>query len=114
MVASSGEFKKTDGETFSGADANMAYYDGALSSSVNTAAVLVGTSSTLLLATNTDRKSALLKNNSSEEMYIGVSGVTIATGKNLSPGKCLYIRNKDGIYGVCTATGEDLRYMEVV
>jgi len=113
MVAAEGEFPKTDGEILYAKDANILLYDALNSGTMNYAAVTVGTSATVIKAANADRKVILINNNSTQNMWIGDSGVTIADGQKLKVGESIKLYTQSAIYGIAASSADDSRYLEV-
>lgn len=61
----------------------------------------VGISSSLIIAANTNRKSVTITNTSATtDMYLGVSGVTTATGALLPPVSTITLHTRAAVYGV--------------
>lgn len=114
MTANEGEYPKTDGDIFYGKDSNMSYFQGALASTMNYAAVSVGNTATSIKATNASRKAMIMKNNGAQSIFIGPANtVTTANGYELAAGKSIYIRDTTALYGIVASSTCDLRYMEV-
>lgn len=113
MTADSGEYPKSDGDIYYGKDANIAFYQGFLSATLNFAAVSVTTSDTVIKAANASRKSILLCNNGAATAYIGTTGVAVATGFPLESGRYLYLVDASAVDGITSAGTADIRYWEV-
>ena len=111
-MANEGQYPKIDGDVFYGKDANMSYYNGTLSSTLNHASINVGTSATAIKAANTSRQSILIKNTGTATVYLGPSGVTTGDGYLLAYGKSIILYHKEAIYGITASTTEDVRYLE--
>lgn len=109
-----GQYPKSDGDIFYAKDANMAYYQAALASTIVNGGVNATTSATLIKASNSSRKGILLKNHSGSTVYIGLSGVTVATGRKIEIGRSIYLNNKEAIYGITSSGTGDVRYLEAV
>lgn len=93
---------------------SMSYFQGALSSVLNYSGITIATTTTLIVAINTDRTSVLIRNNGSQTIYIGDSSVTTTNGYKLNAGQSIYIKGTTAaIYGIVVATTCDLRYLEV-
>ena len=74
-----------------------------------------GTTATLLLAANADRRSATLFNAGSATVFLGPVGVTTATGIPLAAGQPLVDAASTGAwYGVVATGAGDVRVVEVV
>ena len=71
-------------------------------SALATSQVGMTDSATLILAANTSRKSASIKNIGANDVDIGLAGVTFGTGWRLKPGEALGdIRTTGLIRGIC-------------
>ena len=113
MAANQGEYPKADGDIYYGQDANMSFYQGALSDLINYGNIDVLATATLIKAANPLRKSILIRNNGYQNIYVGAAGVTPATGKKIPSGETRYILDKDAIYGITDSGTVDTRYLEV-
>lgn len=111
-MANSGEYPKANGDIYYAPDANMAYYQGAMAATLNHGAVTVGTGAITIKAANTSRKSILIRNNGSTNVFIGPSGVTATNGYKMTPGKCLYLVDVEIIYGISDSGSNSVRYLE--
>jgi|19_taG_2_1085344.scaffolds.fasta_scaffold37955_2 hypothetical protein len=112
-MASAGEYPKVDGDVFYGKDSNMSYYTAALGTTMNNGNITVGATATLIKATNTSRKSILIRNNGSSTLYIGGNNsVTTSTGYTVTVGQSIYIYDTDEIYGIVASGTENVRYLE--
>ena len=112
-MANEGYYPKTDRDVFYGKDANIAYYDGLLSDTLNYANVSVTTAATLIKASNSSRKSILIFNNGSAILYVGITGVTASTGYEVLADHAIYLVVTDAVYGITSAGTSDVRYIEV-
>jgi len=112
-MAIKGTFPKEDGNILYGVDANIGYYQELNSATMNYGVVVVATSATVIKAANSLRKVILIKNNSTEDMYIGASGVTTSNGQLLKPDQSIRLYTQDSIYAISTAEATDARYLEV-
>jgi len=82
-----------------------------LSSSIN-----IGTSPTKIPSSNlTERKTLTIRNNGSNTIFIGGSGVTTTDGYPLKPNESMDIDLDAGatLYGIVASGTEDLRVLEV-
>lgn len=83
------------------------------------AATTIGTSATLLIASNTSRKKFIVRNCGTTTLYFGISNaVTTSTGIPLYPdeslsdeGICIYTGD---VYFISSAAGGSARYSEAV
>ena len=110
-----GKYPKSDGEVFWARDANMAYYQGAFASVLNYAAVSVATTATIIVSANSNRKSVLIRNNSSQDIFIGDDTVTTSNGLRLKPNHSIYLNGNgmtDVVYGIVASSTADTRYLE--
>jgi len=114
-MANEGEYPKVDGDIFYGKDANIAYYGELNSATMNYGAVTVLTASvTTIKAANTNRKVILIRNNGSENVYIGgTSGVSTASAYTIPVGENIKLFTQATIYGITTTNTVDVRYLEV-
>ena len=113
-MAGEGQYSKADGDTLYGKDVNISYFQGSAASTLNHASVDCNTTATLIKAANTSRKGILIKNNSSSEnVYIGLSGVTTSDGYELEAGEEKYFYHKEAVYGITASGTVDVRYLEV-
>jgi len=107
----------TNGTQSSASELNQnferSYFQGGLQSSASYGNVTVGSSSTQIKASTSTRLSILIRNNSNEALYVGASGVTTSTGKEVAVGKSIYIQDTEAIYGVTASGSADIRYIEV-
>lgn len=110
-----GIYPKSDGEIYYGRDANMAYYQAAFGTIMNHASVNVTNTATTILAANTNRQAMIIKNNGTATVYISFNaGLTISDGYPLQAGESIYLMTKAlTLYGITSATTEDVRYLEV-
>ena len=92
---------------------HKAYYQGELASTGAYNAVSVGSTATVIKAANASRGAILIRNNGSQNIWIGPSGVTTSTGYKLAPLKMIYLRDKSAIYGIVASGTCDVRYLEV-
>lgn len=80
--------------------------------------VSVGSTATVILASNPERKGCLIANAGSATLYIGMdSAVTTANGTPLAAGATLVNTGfldayRGAIYGVCVSGTLDIRYWE--
>jgi hypothetical protein len=87
----------------------------ATSSSLSTNQVAVDATGggTLIKAANSSRKSIIIRNQGSTDMYVGVSGVTALTGLLLKATEVLTLdRNTAAIYGITSAGSTTVGYLE--
>jgi hypothetical protein len=75
-------------------------------------AAIIGTSAVLISAERSTRRSILIQNNSTYDIYIGDSSVTTSTGVRLRPGADITIYGKGAIYGISATAGCNVRYLE--
>lgn len=74
--------------------------------------VNVGTTATLILASASNRQSAIIVNNGANIIYIGGATVTTATGFPLQVGQAITLdKGYEAIYGVVAAATENVRYL---
>ena len=112
-MANSGEYPKADGDVYYGKDANMSYFNATLTSTLNYGNISVGTTATLIKATNSSRKSILIRNNGSATLYIGGNNaVTTSNGHGVIAGQSIYVKDQDEIYGIVASGTLDVRYLE--
>ena len=79
-------------------------------------AVGVLSTATLIKAANTNRKAILIKNNSTQNVFLGQnSSVTISNGQVIAPGETFFDDSYTGdIYGIVAGGSADVRYTEDV
>lgn len=82
----------------------------------NYGSVGVLSAATLIKAANPNRKAILIKNNSTQNVYIGSNNsVSVSNGQVLAPGEAFYDDCYTGdIYGICAGGSADVRYTEDV
>ena len=112
-MVNAGEFPKTDGDVFYSKDANIIHYNSLNSNVMNYASIDVGSDATLIKAANVARKIIFIRNNGSQTIYMGDSGVAVGSGYELEPGKNREFYTKDDIYGIVNAGSNNVRYLEV-
>jgi len=109
----SGDFPVGTGEIVAANSMNSAYFNATLAGTMNYGNISVTTSATLIKATNTSRKSILIRNNGSSTLYIGGNNsVTTSNGFEVIAGEEIYIKDTDEIYGIITSGTLDVRYLE--
>lgn len=113
-MANEGEYSKSDGDIYYGKDANMAYYQGALATGLNYGSSQIGSPATLVVPSNANRKSVLIRNNDTDSIYIGPAGVTDATGFKVLPNESFYVvADATDLYAYGSPTSNfDVRYLE--
>ena len=85
----------------------------ATSSTITTGQVTVSTSATLIIAANSSRRSVVVRNTGSTDMYIGASGVTTATGFLVKASEAFTVdRSTAAIYGVVASGTTTTNYIE--
>lgn len=113
-MADEGEYPKANGDIYYGKDANIAYYGELNTDTMNYSNVTIATSATTLIAANSSRKSILIRNNGSNDLYIGESsGVTTSDGQLIRPQQCIRLFTTAIIYGIADTSSVDVRYLEV-
>lgn len=76
-------------------------------------AVTVAATATLVKAANTTRQRLTVQNRSSDDIYIGPSGVTTATGLYLGPGEAFTVQGSTAaVYAIGAVGSQDVRYLE--
>jgi len=97
------------------ASVNLPVYT-TISSTLTTAQIAVGAGvgGTLIRAINLNRRSIIVRNQDAQaDMYVGVNGVTIATGLLVKAGESLTLdRNTAAIYGITAAANIVVGYLE--
>ncbi len=84
-----------------------------LSSSLTTSQVVVTNNATLIKAANVNRYSLCISNDGTANMWIGSSGVTIATGKLIKFGNGICMdRNTAAIYGIVSSGSTTVGWLE--
>ena len=112
-MAAAGDFPKVDGDVYYGQDANMTYYNAALAGTMNYGNISVATTATLIKATNTSRKSILIRNNGSASLFIGGNNlVTTSNGLEVPSNQSIHIKDTDELYGIVATGTLDVRYLE--
>jgi len=107
------QFPVSTGSIIEASDVNSSYYQGALAGTLNHASVNIGTTATQIVAANASRDTILIKNNGTDTMYLGLSGVTDSTGFELLIGESILLYNKEAIYAICSSgDSTDSRYLE--
>lgn len=112
-MTDAGKFPKINGNIFFAEDANASYYQGILSTTGAYGNVTISSTATIIRAANSSRKKILIKNNGTQTVYIGVSGVTTSTGIPLSSSVNIVLNTDDVIYGITSTSTSDIRYIEV-
>jgi len=113
-MTNSGQFPKITGDVITKEDINIPFYQELNTVTMNYGAVTISTSATTIKASNSNRKKILIRNNNvSEYLYIGDSSVTITDGKEILPGESIILYTQSEIYGIASATIDDVRYLEV-
>lgn len=113
-MANEGEFPKANGDIYYAEDANITFYQALNSNIMNYGAVTIPTTTaTIIKAANSKRKVILIKNNGTNSLYIGTSGVTTTNGQKILPKQSIKLFTKDNIYGVAETSSIDIRYLEV-
>ena len=110
------------GESPSGAveplqvDANNKLIGSSIGLSLNaTGQVSVGATATQIIAANTARAGILITNPStSVTVYVGLSGVTAATGAILGPGTSMTLPTVSAVYGIVATSTQTVSYIELV
>jgi hypothetical protein len=77
------------------------------------AAVTVAVTATLLLATNSSRKQAIIVNNGTADMFVGGSGVTTAAGLPLYPGNEMVLPTTSALYAIVASGTQNARVSEI-
>jgi len=109
----SGDFPVGTGEIVEATSMNSAYFNAALAGTMNNGNITVTTSATLIIATNTSRKSILIRNNGSATLFIGGNNsVTTSNGYRITGGQSMYIFETDEVYGIVASGTLDVRYLE--
>ena len=91
---------------------------GLMSFASNYGAIVVNPTSTLVLASNPERKGGLISNNSAQNIYLGMDkNVTISNGFPILPNGVFATNDfggawKGAVYGVCSGGTSDVRYWE--
>jgi len=112
-MAATGEYPKANGDVLYGEDVNMGYYQSALGSTLNNGQVTVAATATQIIATNTSRRSLLIKNHGTTVMYVGgANTVTTSNGFRLNGGQSIYFRDQDEVFGIVAAGTETAGYLE--
>lgn len=107
-------FPKANDYHVYGSEFTAAYFQHLMSDTLNYGNVSVTSSATQIKAANTSRKSILIRNNGADALRVGASGITASEGRQVLPGKELYIRgDKGAIYGISEGSTIDIRYLEV-
>ncbi len=95
------------------ADPPVQLVTGSLASTFTADNIDVLTTATLIAAANTSRQSITIWNNGAEDIFLGGSGVTIATGLLLSSGAGItFDKTTAALYGISTSVTCDTRYLE--
>jgi len=111
-MTGTGIFPKIDGDIFYGQDANLCYF-GVYGNNVNYGNKTVTGVAIQILASNTNRVTMLIYNNSATDIYIGTSGVTTSNGYKILSGDTYVYNDNDAIYAIASGGSNDLRYFEV-
>ena len=111
-MTGTGIFPKIDGDIFYGQDANLCYF-GRYGATMTYGTITINNTSTLIKTSNSNRIVILLYNNSANDIYVGVTGVTTSSGYKLASGDTFIMSDNDAVYGVSSAGSDNLRYMEV-
>lgn len=113
-MASEGKFPKADGDIYYGKDANMTYYNAALSTTGSYNGVTISSSITSIVSSAATRKKILIRNVGDYTVYIGDNTVTATTGTPLDSNVCIVLNTDDAIYGIATGSDTSVRYLEVL
>ena len=107
------------GDTTNGLDVDVTRVQGIVntntvtSSSVSTGQVSVGTTATLVVASNTNRKSVIIRNQGTTDAYIGDSTVTTTTGLLIKAGDAITLdRTTAAIYAIVASGTTTFGYLE--
>jgi len=85
----------------------------ALSTSITTSQVVVSNSATLIKASNTSRRSLIIRNHGSVAVYVGNSGVTTSIGMILNQYDALsFDKNTAAIYGITSSGTSTVSFVE--
>jgi len=83
------------------------------SSSISTGQVSVGTLATIIVASNSSRRSVIIRNQGATDMYIGNSGVTTSNGLLIKAGESIFLdRNTAAIYGIVSSGSTTAGYLQ--
>lgn len=109
----SGDFPVAQGEIIEAKSMNSSYFNASLAGTMTNGNITVTTSATLIKATNTSRKSILIRNNGSSTLFIGGNNsVATSTGYQVTVGQSIYLYDTDEIYGIVASGTLDVRYLE--
>ena len=112
-MTGSGAFPKVDGDTLYAYDVNILYVLPGSTLTCNAVGVPSGTSS-VILASNSGRKSALIYNNGAANAWIGASGINNLNGYKLVATDTYVYKDTEALYGTSLTAGSvNIRYMEV-
>jgi hypothetical protein len=109
----SGDFPVAQGEIIEAKSMNASYFNAALAGTMNNGNITVAATATLIRATNTSRKSILIRNNGSATLFIGGNNaVTDTNGFQILAGQSINIKDTDEIYGIVSTGTLNVRYLE--
>lgn len=85
------------------------------SATLTGATVTIGATAAVIVAAKASRASIVVQNvHATNVLYVGPSSVTTANGLRLNPGESIEFTDYTGaIYGIASAAGTDVRYLEV-
>jgi hypothetical protein len=75
-------------------------------------ATKIGSTAGLIVPLRDSRRSVLLQNLSANDIYVGGSTVTMATGIKVAPAEDITIYTRAPLYAISANEGNDLRYLE--
>jgi len=76
-------------------------------------AVTVANTETALLSKDPERVEAVLYNNGANTIFVGPTGVTIATGLPVAAGASLTLNGQAALFGIVAAATEEMRVFDL-
>ena len=92
---------------------DKSFYQGGLLTDLSNGSVSITSTATLISNEDSDRFSILVKNNSTNTLYVGSSGVTTSNGFALQPSQSIYLLIPDAIYAIGVSGTNNIRFLEV-
>ena len=92
---------------------DFAYYQGGNGTTLNHKSVNMADTEVLILAANSSRITLLIKNNGSNIVYIGATGLADTDGYPIEAGQSVLLYNQEAVYGICSSgLTSDIRILE--
>lgn len=106
------QFPRVNGEVIDADDMNQSFYQGTFSTNLDYGSVSVDTNSTVIISTNSNRTSLLIRNTGSNIVYIGTGTVSSSNGFELEEDQSILLNTRDEIQALSSSGTQDVRYIE--